>query len=802
MTLEILEWNTLDTRARQAALARPALEDRDTLVALVRETVARVRAEGDAAALDYARRFDGGAPAELRVSSSVIDAAVAQVGEDAINALRRAIDNVRRFHSAQMPANLSIETSPGVRCERIFRPIEAVGLYVPGGSAPLPSALIMSAVPAEIAGCGRRILCTPGTRAGRVDPVILATARLCGVEEVFALGGAQAIAAMAYGTQSIPKVDKIFGPGSAWVTAAKQIVAEDPAGAALDLPAGPSEVLVIADDHADAEFVASDLLAQAEHDPLSQAILLTPSATLARRVRECALGFLGRLSRRNILEKSLERSRIIIVPGIDAALEISNSYAPEHLILQVREPKRWLARVSAAGSVFLGPWSPEPLGDYCSGTNHVLPTYGYARAYSGLSVTDFQRRITVQEISASGLADLGPTATTLAGLEGLDAHALAVNVRLERLARERSQEKPAADDKVVSFDPTQLARPSIIALRAYEHAHWDPRLERLHANEAPWPPVTAADSTLNRYPEPQPASLVTTLATYYGVRTEQILVGRGSDEAIDLLTRAFCESGRDTVIVCPPTFGMYAVAANAQGARVIEAPLTKAFTLDVEGITRALDDGAKIVWICSPNNPTGNRMPTSQIATVLEKTRGRAIVVIDEAYAEFCPERSWIDRLADHPHLVVLRTLSKAHALAGARIGVAVAAPAIIGLLRKLIPPYALTTDSIVAAERALSPVGLAAMRVRIDTLRRERDRVANALDRSRWVKKIFPSDANFLLVETSDAATVESRIVASGMIVRNFTGRGGLGEVLRITIGTEAQNDRVLSALEAYAEN
>ncbi|NBU26329.1 MAG: histidinol dehydrogenase, partial [Gammaproteobacteria bacterium] len=315
---------------------------------------------------------------------------------------------------------------------RITRPLDSVGLYVPGGSAPLPSALIMSAVPAALAGVRRRVLCTPA-RGGQVHPSILATARLCGVDEVFAVGGAQAIAALAYGTETIPKVDKIVGPGSAWVTAAKQVVAEDPSGAALDLPAGPSEVLVIADAEASPEFVAADLLAQAEHDPLSQALLLTPSRPFAAAVREAALRLLKGLSRGAILDLSLARSRLIVVRDLDEAIELSNEYAPEHLLLQVRDPRALLDRVRSAGSVFLGPWSPEPMGDYCSGTNHVLPTYGFARAYSGLSVLDFLKRITVQELSVDGLRGLGPTASTLARLEGLDAHALAVDLRLRSL---------------------------------------------------------------------------------------------------------------------------------------------------------------------------------------------------------------------------------------------------------------------------------------------------------------------------------------------------------------------------------
>jgi histidinol dehydrogenase len=348
-------------------------------------------------------------------------------------ALECAIANVQAFHSAQVLQPLALETMPGVRCERIIRPISAVGLYVPAGSAPLPSTVVMLAVPARIAGCARRILCTAPTPEGHANPAVLVAAELCGIEAVFKVGGAQAIAALAYGTASVPKVDKIFGPGNTWVTAAKQLVANDPAGAACDLPAGPSEVLVIADETARPDFVAADLLAQAEHDAQAQALLLTPSRTLAHDTVAAIQTQLRELSRRAILDKSLAASRCIVVPDLDIAMQLANQYAAEHLILEVREPHRWLPQIDNAGSIFLGAWSPEPLGDYCSGTNHVLPTYGYARAYSGLSVLDFVKRITVQELSPAGLRSLGPVAVTLAQLEGLDAHAQAVLRRLAAL---------------------------------------------------------------------------------------------------------------------------------------------------------------------------------------------------------------------------------------------------------------------------------------------------------------------------------------------------------------------------------
>jgi histidinol dehydrogenase len=431
--MRILEWEPLSAAERTAALARPTQESRADIAAVASEVVNAVRQKGDAALYSYTERFDAVRLETLAVSEKEFSDARGTLTAQQHAALERAIANVHQFHLAQLPQPLSLETTPGVRCERIFRAISTVGLYVPAGSAPLPSAVVMLAVPARIAGCPNRILCTPPARNGRANPAVLVAAELCGVRTVFKVGGAQAIAALAYGTDTIPKADKIFGPGNAWVTAAKQLVASDPAGAACDLPAGPSEVMVVADGKASAEFVASDLLAQAEHDTQAQAILVTSSHQLAEAVSAEVKKQTQLLSRRAILDESLATSRCIVVRDVETAIDVANQYAAEHLILEVEEPRQWLPRIQNAGSVFLGAWSPEPMGDYCSGTNHVLPTYGYARAYSGLSVLDFLKGITVQELSPNGLRDLGPVAVELAKLEGLDAHASAVSRRLDVL---------------------------------------------------------------------------------------------------------------------------------------------------------------------------------------------------------------------------------------------------------------------------------------------------------------------------------------------------------------------------------
>jgi len=427
--MRILEWKSLSGAQREEALRRPALHDAPAVAEAARSIIESVRRDGDAAVLALTEKFDGVRPASLQVTPQEFEYAERSLNSAQLAAIDRAIANVRRFHEAQGSKPLRIETSPGVVCERISVPIRAVGLYVPAGSAPLPSTAIMLAVPASIAVCPVRVMCTPPLRGG-ADPAVLTAARRAGVERVYKAGGAQAIAAMAYGTASIPKCDKIFGPGNAWVTAAKILAAQDPAGAAADLPAGVTEVMVIADDSARADFVAADLLAQAEHSPQAQSLLVTTSAQLAEDAAHEVRRQAAALSRVGILAESLTHLRILIVDSLVTALEIADEYAPEHLLLELREPRRWLDRVRTAGAVFLGHWSPETLGDYCSGPNHTLPTYGYAKAYSGLCLEDFQRRITLQEVTPAGLAELGATAQVLAQLEGLDAHAAAVSVRL------------------------------------------------------------------------------------------------------------------------------------------------------------------------------------------------------------------------------------------------------------------------------------------------------------------------------------------------------------------------------------
>jgi len=428
-----LDWNTLDETARREALARPAQARAEELKQGVAAIVAQVREQGDAALRELSAKYDRCALDAIEVTAEEFAAAEAALDPALKAAICEAAGRIEIYHRASQPQSVGVDTASGVRVERMLRPITRVGLYVPAGTAPLPSTALMLGVPAAIAGCREVVLCSPARADGSCDEAVLYAARVTGVHRVFKLGGAQAIAAMAYGTESVPKCEKLFGPGNAWVTEAKLQVSGDPDGAAIDMPAGPSEVLVIADDGANPAFVAADLLSQAEHGPDSQVVLLSPSAAILDAVavevdRQCAT-----LPRSETARQALAQSRLIAVASLAQAVEVSNRYAPEHLIIQTAEPRALLDGVESAGSIFLGPWTPESVGDYCSGSNHVLPTYGYARSYSGVSVTSFVKQISVQELSADGLRTIGPCTVTLAAAEQLEAHRRAVAMRLDAL---------------------------------------------------------------------------------------------------------------------------------------------------------------------------------------------------------------------------------------------------------------------------------------------------------------------------------------------------------------------------------
>lgn len=428
--MDCLIWQDLNEDQRREALERPAQKAGDNIQQIVADIGREIAGKGDQAILALTERFDGVRLSQLLVSEAQISEAEARLGHDFKEAIEQAYQNIERFHLAQQVNDIVVETMPGITCEVTTRAIDSVGLYIPGGSAPLFSTVMMLAIPAQIAGCREIVLASPPPIADE----ILYTAKRCGVTKIYQMGGAQAIFALGLGTESIPKVDKIFGPGNSFVTEAKKQVSMMAGGASIDMPAGPSEVLVIADQEANPDFVASDLLSQAEHGADSQVILVTPDEALIPCVMEAIKVQLQQLLRAETAQKSLSQSRAIIVSDLSEAVAVSNAYAPEHLIIQTANPRALLPAIHHAGSVFLGAYSPESMGDYASGTNHVLPTYGYAKTYSSLGLADFSKRMTVQALTQKGFEALGPTVALLAEREQLDAHKLAVAVRLQALA--------------------------------------------------------------------------------------------------------------------------------------------------------------------------------------------------------------------------------------------------------------------------------------------------------------------------------------------------------------------------------
>lgn len=435
----MIVWNSLDDSEKLTALARPAMQNSEAVRGSVSAIIETVASNGDIALYDYTRQFDGVTLSSLKLDSETLHRLADSVDERVKAAIRNAMANITAFHEAQKPETTVLTTQPGVVCEQRFAAIESVGLYIPGGSAPLPSTVMMLGIPARVAGCDNRFLCTPPNKQGEIAPEIAFTALACGIDAVYLCGGAQAIAAMALGTDTIPRADKIFGPGNSFVTEAKQQVSQLQGGPAIDMPAGPSEVLVIADANANAEFVAADLLSQAEHGADSQAILVTESRQLIEATMRAVEEQIAKLSRNDIAQRAMKNARYILTDSVEQSVQVSNQYAPEHLIVQTGNADKLMAQIRNAGSVFLGPWSPESAGDYASGTNHVLPTYGYARNYSSLGLSDFMRRYTVQTLSADGLRSLGPAIMTLAEAEGLDAHRQAVAIRLATLDKEERQ---------------------------------------------------------------------------------------------------------------------------------------------------------------------------------------------------------------------------------------------------------------------------------------------------------------------------------------------------------------------------
>ena len=778
---------TYPEKASWAELTRRPAFDVTALFERVQPIIDAVRERGDAALRELSERFDHVVPASITVPAEECEQAASELSAELCAAIRQAYDNIVRFHAAQRFEPVRVETAPGVLCEQRAVPIRRVGLYVPGGSAPLFSTVLMLGAPARLAGCEEVVLCTPPGKGGRVHPAILYAAQLCGISRICRVGGAQAIAAMACGTESVPRVDKIFGPGNQYVMAAKQLVSLH--GVAIDMPAGPSEVEVLADESCVPAFVAADLLSQAEHGPDSQVMLVTTSEPTLHAVAAEVERQLELLPRKEIAAKALANSRALLFRTQEEAVEFSNEYAPEHLILAVRDYRAVAGSITHAGSVFLGNYSCESAGDYASGTNHTLPTLGYTRAYSSLGLDSFMRKITLQELTPQGVSSIGRTVELMAEAESLSAHGRAMSLRVAACAG--AEPAPAAP-----ADPLGLVRENIRSLAPYSSARDEYSGHEAHvfldANESPY------NSPVNRYPDPLQLEVKQQLAALRGVPVESIFLGNGSDEAIDLVFRVFCEPGRDNVLAPEPTYGMYRVCADINNVEYRSVPLGAGFRFSAESLLAAADARTKVIFLCSPNNPTGNLLPADEVQVVLSRFPG--IVVVDEAYGDYVPGASLRPQLAEHPRLVLLSTFSKAWASAGIRLGVAMAHPSIIACFNKVKYPY---NVNVLTQQRALEMLQQREqVSAWVSATLGERERMMTAVQGLSLCREVYHSDANFFLMRVSDACRVYDALLERGIIVRNRHRVQLCENCLRITIGSPQENDELLTALAEIDRN
>lgn len=778
---------TEPNREQWVELVRRPAFDVTQLFDVVRPIMDAVHTHGDHALREFGHRFDGVQLEDLAVSPEEIAEACAQIPQELAEAIELAYCNIYDFHELQLntQAPIKLETAPGVVCEQRTLPIRRVGLYVPGGQAPLFSTVLMLAVPAAVAGCEEVVLCTPPGKDGKVNPVILFAAELCGVKRIFKVGGAQAIAAMTYGTESVPKADKIFGPGNAYVTAAKQLAAL--AGVAIDMPAGPSEVEVLADATSVPAFVAADLLSQAEHGPDSQAMLVTTDATVAQAVATEVEKQLAALPRREVAAKSIANSRIIVLTDKQDCIDFTNAYAPEHLIIAMENADEVAKETTNAGSIFLGNYSCESAGDYASGTNHTLPTMGCVRAYSSLCIDSFQRKLTLQTLSPQGIRSIGQTVKIMAQAEHLDAHAHAMTLRMQAVAQLPEEDAGTGIAKLV--------RPNILKLKPYSSARDEYAGKAAHvfldANESPY------NAPNNRYPDPLQWELKQKISAYKGVAPDHIFLGNGSDEAIDLIFRTFCTPGVDEVAAISPSYGMYEVCADINNIRYNAIPLEEGYQFNAENFLQSVySPCTKVIFICSPNNPTGNLLPVAEIRKVLDMFPG--IVVVDEAYIDFAPAGSSVVSLLDeYPRLIILNTFSKAWASAGIRLGMALAHPEIIGIFNKVKYPYNVNILTQRAAMEQLEHMN--DIRNWVEEALRERARMMQEVASLPICHQVYPSDANFFLARMTDACAIYDALVNQGIIVRNRHRIAMCENCLRITIGTPAENDELLAALKQF---
>ncbi len=772
----------LSVTDRTTLLSRSRADVDATIEQQVRDLARSIRSDGDAGVRAATERFDGVRLEALRVPDDAMRAALQRTSRSVVAALERSAANLERVHRAFLPAPVEIETEPGVIVGRRPEPLGAVGVYAPGGRAAYPSSVLMGVVPARVAGVPRIVVCSPPQAGGLPSDVVLAAAAVAGASDVFAIGGAQAIFALAFGTASVPRVSRIVGPGNAYVAEAKRQVAGH---VGIDAPAGPSEILIIGDASADPALLVRELLAQAEHDPEASCVaLLTNEAVAQETVRQLAL---ANAQRSAIVDAALRsRGAVLCIESLDEAVAFAQAYAAEHVLLAVESPEVLRDRIKHAGTIFYGPGGSVAFGDYMTGANHVLPTAGAGQAYSGLSTLDFVRFTTYQRISAEGARSLAAPTVILAEAEGLFAHADAARVHLGE----------------PTLAPSRLSPPSLLQPRAglegvtlYSSNRKAARVDLSdNTNQRGAPPSVArvlaetAPASLARYPSHYADELKGAVAEHFGVLPSQVVTGCGSDDVIDCALRAFANPG-DRLVYPDPTFAMIPYFARTNGLTPVAVPLrgsAQAWDADLDAM---LAQRPKILYLCSPNNPTGTLVSRESIERALREAPG--LVILDEAYADYAGD-SLVKRAQDAGRLLVIRTLSKAFGLAGQRVGIAIGAEALVREIEKVRGPYKVN----VLGEQ----VALATLKNDVAWVEEGVREVIEAREHFvPWLRSLglspLPSSGNFVLVPVSHAVQQAESLRARGIAVRPFSALSGIGDALRISVGPWSLMEPLLSS-------
>jgi histidinol-phosphate aminotransferase len=773
----------------------------EAAMAAVRPVCEDVRARGAEAVREHTARFDGVDLATTVVPQEALADALARLEPQVAAALREAARRARLVHEAQIPGQSITYVADGSSVTERYVPVTRAGVYVPGGLVAYPSSVVMNVIPAQVAGVDQIAVASPplASSGGLPHPAVLAACELLGITEVHAAGGAQAIAMLGYGTRDCEPVDTITGPGNVYVAAAKRLLR---GVVGTDAEAGPTEVAIIADCDADAVFVAADLIAQAEHDPLAACLLITTAPGLADRVDAELITQLAKTRHASRVKEALTgQSACVLVDDMDAALAVADAWAPEHLEIQAADAGNLAGQVRNAGAIFVGPYAPVSLGDYLAGSNHVLPTGGTARHSGGLSVLTFLRGIHVVNSSEAALAAVAPYIDALGGTEDLAAHVRAVRVRLGKAAAAGTE--ATAGGEVTGARPAPPLRHDLIGRAPYGAPQIDAPV-KLNTNENPYSPsaalareisqaAVAEAAALNRYPDRDVLGLRRDLAAYlgHGLHACQIWAANGSNEIIQQLFQAFGGPGR-TALGFEPSYSMHPIIAQTTGTRWIGGCREADFGIDQDRALAAVAEyRPDLVFLTSPNNPTGAAVPLSVIGQVCDAAPG--MVVVDEAYAEFARDQqaTALSLLPRFARLVVVRTMSKAFALAGARVGYLAADPGVVDALQIVRLPYHLSALTQAAARAALARS--AELLAAVDAIRASRDELTT------WLRaqglSVAESDANFVLFGTfTDRRAVWQALVDQGVLIREVGPPGWL----RVTIGTPREMDAFRTALEA----